>query len=73
MLLNDFIELVENELSLEKNELNASTEFRSIRTWSSLNALVLLARIHEETAKLLTASDLASCTTIEDIHKQISA
>jgi acyl carrier protein len=50
-----------------------NTSFRSIRTWSSLNALVYISRINEETDVLISASDLAACQTLEEIHQLLKS
>jgi len=67
--ITDFIQFVESELLLNAGEVSATSEFRDLRTWSSLNALILISRINEETDFVITASDLASCKTIEDLHQ----
>jgi acyl carrier protein len=66
--IEKFLQFTADELLVNANEINMSTTFRSIRTWSSLNALVFISRINEETDILISASDLASCQTLEEIH-----
>lgn len=69
MQLTEFVHFVESELMLNPGEVDATSEFRSLRTWSSLNALILISRINEETDFVITAGDLATCTTIKDLHQ----
>lgn len=70
-LLTDFIAFLESELLLSSGEVYATAEIRSLRTWGSLNALILIARINDETSILLTAGDLAGCKTVTDLHQLI--
>jgi acyl carrier protein len=69
LLLTDFIQFLESELLLSAGEITAESDFRSLRTWSSLNALIVISRINDETEILLTASDLARCTTVHELHQ----
>lgn len=71
VLLTDFIDFLESELLLSKGEVQAATEIRSLRTWGSLNALILISRINDETNILLTAGDLAASKTVSDLHQLI--
>lgn len=71
VLLTDFIDFLESELLLSKGEVQAATEIRSMRTWGSLNALILISRINDETNILLTAGDLAASKTVSDLHQLI--
>ncbi|MEZ4890373.1 MAG: phosphopantetheine-binding protein [Crocinitomicaceae bacterium] len=71
-LLTDFIQFLESELLLDKGEVQATSQLRQLRTWSSLNALILISRINDETAIVLTASDLAKCITVADLHQHLS-
>lgn len=71
LLLSDFISFLESELILSTGEVLAKSEIRSLRTWSSLNALILISRINDETEILLTAGDLAKCKTVSDLHQLI--
>lgn len=68
LLFNDFIRFLEEELLLSEGEVLAESEIRSLRTWSSLNALILISRINDETGILLTAGDLAGCKTVKELH-----
>ena len=67
----NFLQFTADELLVSRNELNQDTEFRTIRTWSSLNALIFVSRISEEMNVLISASDLASCKTLQEIHQLV--
>jgi hypothetical protein len=47
LLLTDFIQFLESELLLSAGEITAESDFRSLRTWSSLNALIVISRIND--------------------------
>jgi len=66
-----FLRFTATELQVNPTQLSADTEFRNIITWSSLNALLFISRINEETNVLISAADLAACKTIGDIHHLI--
>ena len=46
-------------------------EFRNMEAWSSLHALLFIARINEEEGVMLSSSDLAGCKHLEDIYQLI--
>lgn len=69
--LDTFLKFATEELLLESSEMNPKSEFRNLRTWSSLNALVLISRINDETEIMISSSQLANCKTINDIHQLI--
>jgi acyl carrier protein len=66
-----FLHFTAIELQVNPTQLSVDTEFRNIITWSSLNALLFISRINEETNVLISAADLAGCKTIGDIHHLI--
>lgn len=70
--ITDFVYFLENELLLSEGELKPESEIRALRTWSSLNALILISRINDEIGILLSASDLAKCTTVLDLYKHLN-
>lgn len=73
-LLNDentFLEFTANELMVSLDEINFETEFRSISSWSSLNALIYISSINEATAVFISSSDLAQLVSLQDIYNLI--
>ena len=68
---NTFLEFTANELMVSLDEINFETEFRSISSWSSLNALIYISSINEKTAVFISSADLAQLITIRDIHNLI--
>lgn len=69
-ILNDFIEFSEQEL-MPKEEIQADMAFRELSTWSSLNALIFVSSIHEQTGVLISSEDLASCISFKDLFEYI--
>lgn len=66
-----FLEFTANELMVSKEEINFETEFRSISSWSSLNALIYISSINEETAVFISSNDLAQLVSIQDVYNLI--
>ncbi len=67
-----FIEFLSKELMISKNKVNLSIKFRELDNWSSLNALILISRINEETGVIISASDLSNLITVDDLFKFIN-
>lgn len=59
------------ELMVPLEKISLETEFRQISTWSSLNALIYISRINEETGVLISTGDLVISRTIDDIYQLI--
>ncbi|MCB0638343.1 MAG: acyl carrier protein [Lewinella sp.] len=59
--------------SWETQTLTPATHFRGLDSWSSMQALVVLARINEEYGVLLTDADLGRCETIQDLFVLVKA
>lgn len=68
---NTFLEFTANELMVSLDEINFETEFRSISSWSSLNALIYISSINEETGVFISSTDLAQLNSIQDIYNLI--
>lgn len=71
VLLTDFMLFLEEELLLNPGEVQPDIHFRSLRAWSSLNALIVISRINDETGIFISASDLANCQTVSDLHQMV--
>lgn len=66
-----FLHFVSAELQVGADRISDETEFRGIATWSSLNALLFISRVNEESNVLISAADLAGCKTLGDIRRLI--
>jgi acyl carrier protein len=70
MTLEQFLEFCQDELDCQG--LTAQTEFRALPTWSSLNALLFIARINEEYHVLVSAADLLNSSSLGDIYHLVA-
>lgn len=68
---DNFLQFTATELMIPKAKISFETKFRQISTWSSLNALIYISRINEETNVLISTNDLVKSETIEDIYQLI--
>lgn len=64
-----FLNITANELMIEEKSISLETTFRDITTWSSLNALLYVSRINDETNILISSTDLASSKTLNDLYE----
>jgi acyl carrier protein len=69
--IETFLDFTASELSISKNSISLETRFRNVPSWSSLNALIYISRINEETNVLITSGDLARFDSLGDIFKMI--
>lgn len=51
------------------SEVSAETCFRDLESWSSMQALVVIAMIDEEYDVLLSADDLGKARTVGDLFR----
>jgi len=70
MPIENFIaELENNIVGIEPGSLQADTRFRDLSCWDSLAVLTTLATYDACFGRQLTASQLATCTTVRDIFE----
>lgn len=48
--------------------VSAATQFKKLEDWSSIMALIVIAMIDSEYGKTLTAEDIRSSETIQDLY-----
>jgi hypothetical protein len=70
---NDFLIFTSIELMVPLSEISFDSKFRTISTWSSLNALLYISSITEKTNVLITSSDLVQLETIEDMYNLVES
>ncbi|MCF8429868.1 MAG: hypothetical protein K9G64_07020 [Bacteroidia bacterium] len=68
-----FLNFTATELLIPLGKISLNDEFRGLSTWSSLNALVYISRINEETNVLISSVELADLKTLNDIYNLISS
>jgi acyl carrier protein len=74
MLLNKFIAHIEEEFDdLPRGTIQGDTAFRKLDGWSSMMALILIARIDSEYNVNLTAEELTEAQTIDDLFNLVKS
>lgn len=72
MQLDTFIAHIEEEFEdLPAGTVTGDTAFRQLDGWSSMMALILIARIDSEYNVNLTAEELAVATSINDLFELV--
>lgn len=71
LVKENFIMFTATELMVAVDTISLATVFRKIPTWSSLNALIFISRINDETRVLISTDDLIKSETIDDIYQLI--
>lgn len=69
--LQDFILLLSEELTIAPEVILPESKFRELENWSSLNALVILSRIHEESGILISPVQLAKVNTVQALFQYL--
>lgn len=72
MHIERFKEIVSEEFNLPLEKVNGKIVFREMDAWSSLHALLFIARINEEVGVMISSADLAKCTVLDDIYLLIT-
>lgn len=68
MTLKEFTALLQDELAIQVEEISSDATFRDLRNWSSLNALLIISRLHEVTGQLISPNELANVKTVEQFY-----
>lgn len=72
MLLDEFIQKLESEFEeMPKGTLKPDTDYRSIKGWSSMHALIIIAFIDINFNITLTGADLRSTKTVSDLYNLV--
>ena len=69
---NEFLNLVASELLVKDQTLTEDTKFRNLHCWSSLNALLLIAKLNEFYCIFISSADLATLITLQDFYHLIT-
>jgi acyl carrier protein len=73
MNINDFVIRLTEEFDDETQAIEAHTAFRSLDMWSSMQALIVIARINEDYGVLLSEEDLQQSQTFTDLFDRVVA
>lgn len=64
----EFLKLLQDELAINESDISLDSSYRELRNWSSLNALLIVSKIHEETGILISPVTMASAITVRDLY-----
>ena len=74
MEINEFIKKLANEFDLEDAEqLKPDTSFRSMKEWSSMHGLIIIALADSEFGITITGNDLRQIDTIQNLFDLIQS
>ncbi len=74
MQLADFVQSIEKEFEdVTPGTITSETEFRKLEGWSSMMALIIIAKIDSDYGVTVTAEELAGCSTISDLFDLVYA
>lgn len=72
MELKDFIKLFADQFDdTDADVFTAETDYQNLEEWSSLTVLSVIACVRTNFGKKITASDLRSCSNIEELFNLI--
>jgi acyl carrier protein len=69
MNIEEFTQKLEAEFEeVEPGTLTPDTNYKSIKGWSSMHALIIIAFVDAQFDSILNGSDLKSASTIRDLY-----
>lgn len=72
--IKDFIQIFASEFDEEDpSTITASTEFRQIGSWSSMQALLVMTALDNNYGATLSAEEIKASTTVEDLYNALIA
>lgn len=72
--IEEFTRKLEQEFDeIEPGSLKPETNYRDIKNWSSMYALIIIAFADANYDVMLNAADLKSTETIKDLYQAVSA
>ncbi len=73
MEINDFIRIFADQFDdTDFEEFKPETEYQNLDEWGSLTILAVIACVRTNFGKKITAADLRSCNTIEELFNLVS-
>jgi acyl carrier protein len=67
MKIDNFIEILVEELELEQDDINFETNIKELDEWDSLTALMLIGFVNNKFEVSLTNQDLEKITNIKSL------
>lgn len=72
MSINEFIQKLEAEFEdMPKGTLTPETDYRSIKGWSSMHALIIIAFVDINFNITLSGADLKTTKTVQDLYNLV--
>jgi len=72
MGINNFIAVFKESFDDLESEILATTKFKEMEEWTSMQALLLIAHIDDTLGVVLEAEDVRNAQTIQDLFKIVS-
>ena len=72
MDIDEFIVVFKESFDDLNSEISASTKFKEMEEWTSMQALLLIAQIDDTLGVVLEAEDVRNAHTIQDLFKIVS-
>ena len=74
MNIQDFISDFEDQFEkIDKGSISPETEFKSVKGWDSLTAMLVIDMVNEKYGKTLSADSIRKCKTVKDIFDEINS
>ncbi len=74
MNIQDFITDFEEQFEkVEGGSINPETEFKSVKGWDSLTAMLVIDMVNEKYGKTLSADSIRKCKTVNDLFGEINS
>lgn len=73
MELKVFVKHFSECFNSSAQEIIAETKFKQLEEWGSMMALIVIASIDSEFKKTITAEDISTAETVEDLYKIVAA
>lgn len=74
MSIDEFTQKLEAEFDdIEPGTIQPDTDYRNIKGWSSMHALIVIAFVDANFDLILTGSDLKTTQTIRDLYNLVQA
>lgn len=72
MQFERFKEIISEEFNIPLDKIHGDIIFRELDAWTSLHALLFIAKINEELGIMISSNDLSKCQVLNDIFKLIN-
>jgi acyl carrier protein len=70
MSLSTFIHNFQNQLE-DQQEIQADTEFKKLKSWDSMTALLVITMIDDEYGVGVSGDDIRKVNTVEELYNNV--